>query len=98
MEDLARKVCVQIEKFMVSSQVPKSRALINDPSKVKNTAEVYGGQGQEWMVGEGRISVEQLVLVSLKRISVGCWVPTIRLINDPRSVPSHGPSLESFVN
>jgi len=61
-------------------------------SKAKKT-EVYDSQAPEWMIGEGRIAIEQLVLVSLKRVSVGSWVPTIRLINDLTSVPSHQPSL-----
>ena len=40
--------------------------------------------------GEGRIAVEQLVLVSLKRTTIGTWVPLIRLVNGQKSVPSHG--------
>ena len=88
MENLARKVCAQIEKFMVIPQVLKSRTLVDDTSKAKNTTKVYDGQAAEWMVEEGQVSIEQLVLVSLRRVSVGCWVPALRLINNQKLVSS----------
>jgi len=58
-------------------------------------AQINGGPAPGWMVGEGQISTEQLVLVSVKRISIGCWVPTLRLIsgNDRLLVSSHELSL-----
>ena len=48
----------------------------------KETAQISGGEAPEWIVGEGGITVEQLVLVGLKRISVGSWTPCLRLIGD----------------
>jgi len=41
------------------------------------------------MVEETQVSIEQLVLVSLRRVSVGCWVPVLHLINDQKLVPLH---------
>ena len=57
-----------------------SRALVGDLSK--DTAQASNDEAPEWTVGEGGITAEQLVLVSLKRISIGSWTPCIRLIND----------------
>ena len=56
------------------------QTLVGDLSK--DTAQISGGETPEWMIGEGGIVAEQLVLVSLKRITAGSWVPCIRLIND----------------
>ncbi|KAF9792931.1 hypothetical protein BJ322DRAFT_87431 [Thelephora terrestris] len=46
-----------------------------------NAAEVNVGAQPEWIIGQRGIVVEQLVLVSIKRISAGYWVPCIRLVN-----------------
>jgi hypothetical protein len=55
----------------------------------KDNAQVSSGPAPEWKLGEGGVGVEQLALVSVKRISIGCWVPCIRLINGQKLVPSH---------
>ena len=47
----------------------------------KDHAQIISGEAPEWMVGTDKIVVEHLVLVSLKRITVGSWVPYVRLIN-----------------
>jgi hypothetical protein len=56
------------------------RTFVGDLSK--ETAQVNNSEVAELMVGEGGVVAEQLVLVALKRISVGSWAPCIRLIND----------------
>ena len=72
---------------------PKSQAHVSDLQETRNNAQVNGGPAPEWMVGQGGITIGQLVLVSLKRVSLGSWVPTIRLTNDLKLVPSHETSL-----
>lgn len=47
----------------------------------QDTAQVDNSEASVWVVGEGGIDAEQLVLVSLRRISAGSWVPCVRLIN-----------------
>lgn len=77
-EDLARKVCDQVKKFIVSApNLP--RMLVGN--LFKDHAQMTSGEAPEWMVGTDKIVVEHLVLVSLKRITVGSWVPYVRLIN-----------------
>lgn len=71
-----RKVCGQVEKFVVSAP-NLSLTLVDDFWKVKSSAGV--DQAREWSIGGCGITVDQLVLVSLIRVSVGCWVPCIRL-------------------
>jgi len=75
-----RKVCGQVEKFIVSVY-NLFRPLIGDVLKAKNStqAKVRGGRDSWWAIGEGGVTIEQLVLVSLRRVSVGCWVPFLRL-------------------
>lgn len=81
-----RKIHRKSENFRVSSHP------VSDLSKNKN-GQVREGPASEWMVGDGGISIERLVLVSLRRVSVGCWVPRIRLANGPGLVSSHELSL-----
>ena len=57
-----------------------SRALVSDLSETKENVQVGDGPAPEWMVGQGGIGVDQLVLVAVKRISTGSWVPCIRLV------------------
>jgi hypothetical protein len=66
------------------------RTLVGDPLKARDDAQLGGGPAPEWMLGEGGIVVEQLVLVSLRRVSVGCWVPCIRLLDDAGLGPVSG--------
>lgn len=75
MEKLVRGVCKQVAAFVVSSPYYVSSPR-HDLPKVETQAS--GNQAQELAPG---IIVEQLVLVSIKRVTVGCWVPCIRLIN-----------------
>ena len=77
-EKLVRSVCKKVEAFIVSA-LNTSRPLIRDLSK--DEAQVTNGAGPEWVIGEGGVKVDHLVLVSIKRISVGYWVPCIRLVN-----------------
>ena len=84
---------MQIDKFIVSPRIPTSHVLIGNLQKAKNNTQVNGDLASEWMIGEGGIRVDQLALVSLRRVSVGCWVPFIRLIDDLKLVPSHELSL-----
>jgi len=80
-----RKIHRKSESSRVSSAV-------GDLSKIRSV-QVRDGPAPEWKIGEGRISTEQLVLVSLRRVSVGCWAPSIRLTNGPGLVFLHELSL-----
>ena len=71
-------MCDQVKKFIVSALNP-SRMLVGNLSQ--DNAQVTNNEAPEWMVGAGRVIVEHLVLVSLERITVGSWVPCVRLIN-----------------
>lgn len=87
--DLVRKVCAQVKKFIVSTR-NFPRTLIVD--LLKDNPRVESGLVPEWIIGEDGIKIEQLVLVSLKRVSAGCWIPCLRLISE-RFGPSHELSL-----
>ena len=63
-----------------------SGALGIDFSKASN-CRIVNGPDPEWVVGDGGVVAEQLVLVSLRRISVGSWVPCVRLSYGPKLVP-----------
>lgn len=78
LEDLIRKVCDQVNKFIVSAPNPP-RTLPDNLSQAN--AKATSNEAPEWMIGAGNLVVEHLVLISLKRITVGSWVPTLRLIN-----------------
>ena len=80
-EKLVRTVCKQVNAFIVSAP-NTSRPLIRDLSK--DEAQVINGAVPEWIIGEGGITADQLVLVSIKRISGGHWVPCIRLVDDQK--------------
>ena len=61
----------------------KACILIGDQLSKVNAERVQVGDGPapEWVIGPGGISIEKLVLVSLKRISTGTWSACIRLKN-----------------
>ena len=66
-----------------------SRAFAVDLSK--DQARVVADPVPEWVIGEpGGISIERLVLVSMRRATTGCWVPCIRLVNDQESELTEG--------
>ena len=76
--------------------VSLSRALVGDIPK--DDAQVVGDPAPEWMVGGGGIVLDRLVLISMRRVSAGCWVPCIRLANSQESVPSYKPSLVAAIH
>lgn len=84
MEKLARSVCRQVAAVIASSPKPFSSPPHGLP---KAGAQLNGGD----LFGPGGVVIEQLVLVSIKRVSFGCWVPCLRLVADYTWVPLHEP-------
>jgi hypothetical protein len=73
-----RIVCRHVTVFLVSNH---RLATSRHCDLSKDEAQVSEGATPEWVVGEDGIKAEHLVLVSIKRVSIGCWVPCLRLIN-----------------
>ena len=78
-ERLVRTVCKHVKAFVVSRPQTVLSPYADLP---KDNAQVNGNAAPELAVGDNGIEADQLVLVSLKRISVGSWVPCVRLAND----------------
>jgi hypothetical protein len=79
LEKLVRGVCKQIEAFTVSR--PSS---VSNPHHdlSQNEAQVNGNPYPGFTFGQqGLIDSSHLVLISIKRISQGAWVPVVRLVN-----------------
>lgn len=90
-EKLVRGVCRQIGAFIVSGPGSFLRPRHDLP---KAEAQVSADANpEELMLGQGGIGVEQLVLVSIKRVTIGCWVPCIRIVENQMWVSSHELSL-----
>ena len=56
-------------------------SLISDLPETKENVQVGNGPAPEWTVGQDWIGVNRLVLIAVKFVSTGSWVPCIRLVD-----------------
>ena len=80
MEKLVRGVCKQISAFTVSVRSSVTRP---HHDLLQTEAQANGDPGYAWLMfgQEGGITTDQLVLVSIRRVTTGTWVPVVRLVN-----------------